>query len=106
MNKILKKQEFHQIGMLLKADCTYTNTPSESIELLADTHFTDSQLPSVACALGNNNGSIINKYINKTRIEYAIQLFRPYHAPGLDGILPIMLQKSPKYSNSSSNQDL
>ncbi len=61
--------------MILKADGTYKNTPSESIKLLADTHFTDCQLPSVMCALGNNNGSIINKYINKT-IKYAIQLFR------------------------------
>ncbi len=69
MNKILIKQEFHEIAMLLKADGTYTNTPSELIKLFAYTHFIDSPLPPVACAFSNNNGSIINKYINKKELN-------------------------------------
>ena len=95
MNKILKTQEFHQIGMLQKDDGTYTTTPLESISLLADTHFSDSALPALDEVTVVTHSEIINKFINRERVLAAINLFRPYKTPGTDGIFPIMLQRAP-----------
>ena len=95
MNKILKEEKYHQIGMLLKEDGNYTKSPEESINLLADTHFADCNLPAMEHIDQEIKSEIIDKFINKERILEAINQFRPYKTPGIDGIFPIMLQKAP-----------
>lgn len=78
-----------------------SNDPEESIKMLADAHFENAQFNDLTFPDKNfrNDFSPIElefiSYLTTTdKIEEAINSFSPYKKCGIDGIYPIMLQKT------------
>jgi ribonuclease HI len=94
--KLLKGDARSQVGMLRRGDGTYTSSPEEAIDVLLSQHFPkarDSDTPhtldySPVC------GATVDEIITNDRIKRAISSFKPYKAPGLDNVSPVMLQNA------------
>ena len=95
LNKVLKATTRHEIGMLKKNDGTITETPEETLEILADTYFPHTT-SDLKLQVENENFEELNKYINRESLRNAINQFIPYKAAGIDGIYPKMLQNLPE----------
>ena len=95
LNQLLKGSKYHDIGMMKKADNTYSKTPEEAVQVLADHHFKSATNEFTYNKESFNQSDFCNKYLTKSRIKQAINSFRPYRSPGLDGIYPCMLIEHP-----------
>lgn len=99
LSKILSKG--HSNPSFLRApDGTWTASSAECLELLINTHF-----PGCVDTNDNSEAGIsheplisreeISSILTNQKVQWAVNSFAPYKSPGLDGIMPIMLQKLP-----------
>ena len=95
--KVMTQGKIKKIGTLRKLDGSYTTSPSETLQVLLDTHFPDkvrTEANNLDIFVGNNNNSkAIYDNINEESVKSAILSFKPYKSPGQDGIFPVLLQK-------------
>ena len=95
----LLKNEVHPLGLLKGPNGEYTKNPSETIELLLRTHFpskpdTEAELDSdVGIAHEPMSIDLVKQIVSERFIREAVSSFKPYKAPGMDGVYPIHLQK-------------
>ena len=96
IQKVMKSGKRQEIGTFRKPDGTYTTTVTESLQVLIDKHFPTETNPLNDEPLdhtGNQNRLDINKVINIEAVRASIRSFKPFKAPGYDGIYPVLLQK-------------
>lgn len=101
LRKILSK-DLHVPSNLQSPGQTWTHTSEETLKLLFEIHFpgcTEAQTCTTRTFVYDNNEnterkSNIRDIITIDKLEWAVNSFSPYKSPGLDGIYPIMLQKS------------
>ncbi|XP_065368840.1 uncharacterized protein LOC135961270 [Calliphora vicina] len=84
-------------GFLMKPDGNFTESSTETLELLMETHFP-------GCRDDENEGSAsehlaasqihISALVSVEKNLGAVSSFKPYKSPGPDGIFPALLQKS------------
>lgn len=99
--KTLKKDTLNGIGFLKNCDGSFTESRSETVELLLSTHFPDCiQLDESAPLQGSHDFQVCSdsleiaqRIVTVEKTRWAIKSFQPFKAPGGDEILPIMLQK-------------
>ena len=90
-----------QISFLENEDGTWTESSSESLKLLLDTHLSGSTESEGLEENGqpenlmmNHDGEALAEVIvAKSRIIKALSRFEPFKSPGLDGIFPAQLQQ-------------
>ena len=94
IQKVLKMGRKQDIGTIRKPDGSYTDSPEETLKVLLDIHFPDKleeeQIPQERLPLGNLD---IEGIVNEQSVRAAFKSFKPYKAPGTDGIFPILIQK-------------
>lgn len=98
LHKILKSDRKRDIGMLRKADNSYTSTPEEALDLLLETHFPDppagEQPPPIQEQPAQQfPDHLINEIITERKVAMALHSLKPYKAPGPDGIHPVLLRE-------------
>ena len=96
IQKVMKTGSKQELGTLKKQDGSYTTSPQESLQVLLDTHFPDETNPANDAPLnfeGNTNTLDVDQVVNIEAVRAALKSFKPYKAPGNDGIYPIMLQQ-------------
>ena len=86
--KVMTQGKIKKIGTLRKLDGSYTTSPSETLQVLLDTHFPDkvrTEANNIDIFVGNNNNSkAIYDNINEESVKSAILSFKPYKSPGQD----------------------
>ena len=109
ISKILKIDEKKEIGTIRN---TFTgelsSTPEEALQFLLNAHFPDQEegqpepdQPGSARETQNQVNllnetfvdQICERIIKKDALKAAFDSFKPYKAPGLDGIFPVLIQK-------------
>ena len=99
LHKVLSKNHCNGIGELKKGDGSMTSTDGETLSLLLTTHFPGSLTiegtrPYQRVEAPKRGArKIASQIFTENRIKWAIKSFKPYKAPGGDGIYPIFLQK-------------
>lgn len=99
--KALKKDTLNGIGFLKTCNGSYTETRSETVELLLSTHFPDcTNISESTChdestdfQVSSDSFEVAQQIVTVEKTRWAINSFQPFKAPGGDEILPIMLQK-------------
>lgn len=107
LQKVLSKDHSNQLGLVKKKDGSYTNSSLETIKVMLDTHFPGSRisdnqqnnyLPIRARQSSNRLArQIAGKLFTDQTIKWAIESFKPFKSPGVDGIFPALLQKGIDY---------
>lgn len=106
LRKVISKDKT-VIGSLQKHDNSWTETGAESLQVLMSTHFPGCQdfmdndpsshdQCSQTLDSGNTCSADLSTIFSESKIEWAINSFKPYKSPGPDGIIPAMLQNSSK----------
>jgi ribonuclease HI len=96
LTKLLQKRENNTLGLLHRAGGGFTQSPSETIDYLIDTHFPGNiryePFPTVICP-----SKVLEPipFITVEKVTAAISMFGPHKASGLDGIKPCVLQHLP-----------
>lgn len=94
IQKVLKMGKKQDIGTIRKPDGSYTDSPEETLQVLLETHFPDKDeeevIPQERLPTGNLD---IEGMVNEQTVRAAFKSFKPYKAPGTDGIFPILIQK-------------
>lgn len=96
LNKALQTNSSHSVGLLRKPDGSFTRRPSESINLLMNSHFPG----SVPCKRvpESQNGNFCyeeafkDSFVTAEKVRKAISTFGPRKAAGPDDIKPAALQ--------------
>ena len=99
MYKILKgcHGNHEKLGRLYKKDNTLSNTPEETLEVLAETHFQgdppdiEEVPPPIQVPPETEVDNILESTYSPERMLRAVQELEPYKAPGPDAIHPIMI---------------
>jgi hypothetical protein len=105
LNKILSKEEQSSISSIQLENGAYT-TEKGTMEELLRVHFPGSEIipePSggwdgLELEFPDRKGSredwaVSRRVINYYKLKWAVFSFQPYKSPGMDGIMPIMLQQ-------------
>ena len=94
LQKTLKQGKKQMLGTYKKPDGSYTETPEETLKLLLDTHFPDSEVNIDHIPRTYEPSNLdVNKVINTQSVKAAFKSFKPYKSCGPDGIYPAMLQQ-------------
>lgn len=105
LQKALQKGKECQIGTLKREDGSYTETVGETLQLLLKSHFPGSEaVRGNGAETGEVTGraltrasprdwALANHLINQTKIKWATGTFQPFKTPGMDGIIPALMQK-------------
>ena len=100
ISTILKNEKNTKLGTVRKPDGSLTESPEETLETMANTHFkTDGPMPTASgkrpdeAENMNTINSNPNQIFSERRIKKALAEFDSLTAAGPDGIRPIMLQK-------------
>jgi ribonuclease HI len=100
LHRLLSKDRLSQVGMLQLPSGEYTTTKEEALSCLLRTHFpgcdedrTDAPLTPRAHHGTWGDWRAANRIITPDRVKWAIRVFKPYKAPGEDGVYPAMLQE-------------
>lgn len=103
MFKILSKNPTQSVGSLILPSGDYTKNLEETYTHLLNTNFPNCKIinhPMGATRTteveGIVNQSIIDRIITIDRIIWATKSFKQFKSPGIDKILPAMLQKVPE----------
>lgn len=116
LTKVLERSNLEMFGALQTVDGAYTERDEEILNVLVTEHFPEIEIENVDDALSGGEHSRptvtpksdelddtriywneANKIAAATRIGWAIQISRPYKAPGPDGIYPKLLKKAFPY---------
>lgn len=93
MVRVLKDGDKSQVGMLVKSDGTYTESPEEALDELLQEHFPGEEVPGTGRSDHEpRNDDIINRIIYKEGVRRAFEDFDSFKSPGPDGIYPALLQ--------------
>ena len=101
LQKSLKKEHSNGLSTLRKPDGSYTETSMETGKLLLETHFPECIAISPSPILLDNRTNtadgtskkLVDKIISTQTVQWAINKFEPYKAPGPDGVYPCLLQQ-------------
>lgn len=103
LQKILSKDPANPVGTIKKPNGNYTSSGRETLQILMQTHLPESSeteiienLPTSTCPNSRarkEDWSIAKEIITYEKIEWAIDSFDPYKAPGPDEINPALLQQ-------------
>lgn len=97
LHKLASKTHSNKLGTLKTRDGTSTKSGSETLQLLADTHFPNCEIftenTNIEKIYIKHDDSISNAIFSEDVIKWAIKSFKPYKSPGCDGVIPVMLQK-------------
>jgi hypothetical protein len=83
-------------------DGTSTTSVEESFAFLLGTHFPESEVipegetgqeEEVTHTSSASSRRLSDKIVTKSKLKWAINSFKPYKSPSLDGIYPVLLQK-------------
>ena len=96
--RILSKNQ-HYCGLLKSDTGVWCDSMSDSLDLLVDTHFPDSDSGRDASSTQQlldsfPDSDVSRNILERCNIEWAIKSFQPFKAPGVDGIIPAQLQNS------------
>lgn len=97
LRKMLSKDPIVH-GSIMKPDGTWTESSSETLEVLMETHFPgckdiEAQQPErQRTTIPKQNGELIEKVVTGERVTWAVNSFDPYKSSGPDDITPVMLQ--------------
>ncbi|KAI5731472.1 hypothetical protein M8J77_010526 [Diaphorina citri] len=100
LSKVLKSVPINTMGTLLNSQEEYTKTGKETLRVLLDCHFPGSQIntgspgPTQWSRPTREGWKFARWLITPSSIKWAIQSFGPFKSPGVDGILPCMLQEA------------
>ena len=99
IKKILMKDRSLQPSCIKRKDGEYTSNLLETAGVLMETHFPGCQLASetqvtqVKLPLSSNGDwELARDIVDEARVTWAVNSFSPYKSPGLDGIVPVLLQ--------------
>lgn len=105
LHKLLAKDKTNKLGTLKRFDeatciTTYTSNEKESLKLMSEVHFLDSNIleedtiEDISPATPDNTKFYLSLCGNfsKNIVDYAIESFSPYKAVGKDGIFTTFLQ--------------
>lgn len=96
--KTLSTERRKEVGMLKKADGTFTSSPDEALERLLEVHFPemndDVDVTNMIFSHEISDVNLAENIVTHDRVEFALLSFKPYKAAGVDGIYPAMLQKA------------
>lgn len=97
LRKVLSKEPSAP-SFLRKTDGAFTASSEETLKLLIDAHFPGNTLAMEAPIDQGQPPDLnsIKSVVTNEKLEWAIDSFDPYKSPGLDGIMPAMLQKGKK----------
>ena len=90
-----------EVGLIKDQDGVYATEPGQAIRTLLQTHFPGSlDKPGVPGASYRRNApqderETINEIVTQEKLKVAMRSFKPYKAPGKDGIHPITMQNLP-----------
>ena len=106
LHRILFKDEQSAIGSIQLENGDYTTTEKETLEELFRVHFPGSEI--ILEPSGGWNGlelefpkwkgsrgdwAVSRRVVSYNKLKWALFSFQPYKSPGMDGIMPIMLQQ-------------
>ena len=103
IHKLLSKDHTNPIGTLKKSDDSYTKDVQDTLELLTEIHFPgreilidemEEDLDYYNVQLTTSGETTI--FFHEEQVKWAIASFKPFKAPGVDGIFPALLQQAPK----------
>ena len=95
--KVIQGGDKHTLGLMKSASGMPLSSPTESLELLVNTHFPgnveqlhtmESPIPALLCNTLNEKA----EFINVTTVKDSIDSFHSYKAAGADGFPPCVLQ--------------
>lgn len=100
LQRILRKQDSGELGMLRKDDGSYTSSKEELLNHLFEVHFPGSQNAGHADPSGppsrrslRRNKEFAESFVKLEKVEWAIGTFQPFKSPGPDGVFPALLQQ-------------
>ncbi|XP_048484155.1 uncharacterized protein LOC105391530 [Plutella xylostella] len=103
IKKILSKSPSANLGLLKRPDGTFTESPEETLRLLAQTHFPGSldghsdahagQQPT-KIRPSNEDWRKASQVFTPNRVRWAIKSFMPFKTGGEDNIFPALLQEA------------
>ena len=95
IHKALVKDHANCVGLLKKSDGTYTSDRMDTLKTLLEVHFpglpTDVQ--HIANGIDNRANSLSGKIFSPDKVKWADSSFKPFKAPGGDGLFPALLQR-------------
>lgn len=99
LKRMLSKDPNQQLSCLKREDGSYTETLSETHELLLKTHFPGCQLSTLAkwpelprTPPSREEELEATSVVTKNKIAWAVKQFQPFSSPGRDGVFPALLQ--------------
>ena len=99
LHKVLAKDKTETTVSLRKSDGSYTENEEQRALVLLEAHFPGSTLSvnhteEIICTRArSDNWKISADIFTQSRIDWAIETFQPYKTSGVDGIIPILLQR-------------
>lgn len=99
LQKVLKVEHRNPVGTLMKPDGRYTQSERETLEVLLNCHFPDSEKEEDEFPAGfglrprRADWNCAGRLVKPAYVDWAIRLFDAYRAPGPDGILPLLLKE-------------
>jgi len=100
LHRTLSRDPKVKLGSLVAPSGMQTQSEGETLELLLTTHFPNSGVtqdltaPVAALLARCPDWRLATKVVTYRRVEWAIDSFAPYKSPGVDGILPALLQRA------------
>ena len=106
LHRVLSRTHSNGISLLQKADGSFTEDARETLDLLMKTHFPDSKSCITEVEMAETEQVVYplkwarsqsGRIFTPDRVSWAVNSFKPYKAPGGDGIIPAFLQKGLDY---------
>ena len=79
---------------LQRPDGQWTTTSAESLELLLETHFSGCSVSPPVLPKANRAPSLTGQIVNRRKILWAINSFKPFKSASPDGIIPADIQQT------------
>jgi hypothetical protein len=99
LHKALSRDPKIKLGSLVAPSGRRTQSEGETLELLLTKHFPSSEAtqeiaaPAAALLARCSDWKLAARVVTYRRVEWAIDSFAPYKSPGVDGIIPSLLQE-------------
>ena len=105
ISKILKVGDKKEIGTIRDINTgELSSTPEEALQFLLNAHFPDQGEPDRSDDAGDSqnqvhfrneafDNQIAERILKKDALKASFDSFKPYKAPGMDGIYPVLIQK-------------